>query len=263
MSSRASPSEQPPPLVARDDALFLDVDGTLLELEATPSAVRADAPLQDLLARLHETRAGALALVSGRSVADIDRIMAPHRFPAAGQHGLEWRRPDGTLRHHPVPPIPEHIPRALAAYADVHPGTLFEAKGASWALHFRQRPELGRAAAALVAELGEAAGDAWEVLQGKMMSELRPAGIHKGIGIGRLREDPPFAGRRPVFVGDDWTDEDGFRVVNDAGGISVAVAVDRDTAARYRLGGVAEVRQWLERALAAPPHRPPDHIPER
>jgi len=260
---RPTPPDQVPPPPAPQDALFLDVDGTLLDLQDTPSAVLADAPLRSLLTALQRVLGGAVALVSGRSVADIDRIMAPLQLPAAGQHGLEWRGPDGVLRRHPVPAIPDDVPHALAAFADAHPGTLFEAKGSSWALHYRQRPELGRAAAALVAELGDAAGPGWEVLQGKMMSELRPAGIHKGMGIGRLREVAPFAGRRPVFAGDDWTDEDGFRVVNDAGGISVAVAVDRETEAGCRLGGVAEVRAWLERALLAPPHGPPDHVPQR
>jgi len=248
--SDATPRNRLPPLPGPGDALFLDLDGTLFELEATPSAVRADPAERRLLAELHRALDGALALVSGRAVTDIDRILAPLSLPAAGQHGLEWRGADGVLRLHPVPAIADEIPRALARFAEAHPGTLFEPKGASWALHFRQRPDAGRAAAALVAELGAAAGSAWEVLQGKMIAELRPAGVHKGLGIGRLRERPPFAGRRPIFVGDDWTDEDGFRAVNDAGGVSVAVAVDRDTHARYGLGGVSDVHEWLRHALA-------------
>lgn len=251
MPSHAKTPDRPPPLPGRDDALFLDLDGTLLELEATPSAVRADAALRRLMGTLQGELGGALAVVSGRAVADIDRILAPLILPAAGQHGLEWRGADGALHRHPIPDIDGDIPAALERFAGAHPGTLFEAKGASWALHYRQRPEAGRAAAALVTELGASAGPGWEVLQGKMVAELRPAGIHKGAGIARLRDHPPFAGRPPIFVGDDWTDEDGFRAVNDAGGVSVAVAVDRETSARYRLGGVADVHDWLRQSLAA------------
>jgi trehalose 6-phosphate phosphatase len=245
----ATPSDGAPPLPGLEDALFLDLDGTLLEIEATPTAVRVEPPLRRLLAALEQALGGALALVSGRAVPDLDRLLAPLSLPCAGQHGLEWRGADGVLRHHPVVPIPDEIPRALAAFAEAHPGIVFEAKGASWALHFRQRPEVGRAAAALVTRLGTAAGSAWEVLHGKMAVELRPATVDKGVGIDRLRERPPFAGRRPVFLGDDWTDEDGFRTVNDLGGVSIAVAVDRETQARYRLGGVTDVHAWLRRTL--------------
>lgn len=248
MPGFATPPDGAPPLPGPEDALFLDLDGTLLELEATPTAVRVEPTLRRLLAALREALGGALALVSGRAVTDLDHLLAPLELPCAGQHGLEWRGADGRLRLQPVAPLPDEIPRALAAFAHAHPGTLFEAKGASWALHFRQRPDVARAAIALVTRLGTMAGGAWEVLHGKMAIELRPAGVDKGVGIGRLLDQPPFAGRRPVFVGDDWTDEDGFRKVNALGGVSVAVAVDRETAARYRLGGVAEVHAWLRRA---------------
>lgn len=244
-----------PPPPTPDTALFLDLDGTLLDLEEHPSAVRVDPPLRRLLADLADALDGALALVSGRAIADLDRLLAPLSLPCAGQHGLEWRGGDGVLRRHPAPPLTDGIEHAMAAFAAAHPGTVFEPKGASFAVHFRGRPDAARAATALVTDLAGRAGTGWEVLHGKMLVELRPAGAHKGAGIRRLLELPPFAGRRPVFLGDDWTDEDGFVAVNDLGGVSVAVGVDRDTHARYRLGGVADVLAWLRRSAAALPAR--------
>jgi trehalose 6-phosphate phosphatase len=244
-----------PPLPTPDTALFLDLDGTLLELRENPGAVRVDAPLRRLLGEVAEALDGALALVSGRAVADLDGLLAPLALPSAGQHGLEWRGADGVLRRHPPPPLPAEVEPALAAFASAHPGTLFEPKGASFALHFRGRPDAARAATALVTDLAGRAGSAWEVLHGKMLVELRPAGTHKGLAIRRLLEHPPFAGRRPVFLGDDWTDEDGFLAVNELEGTSVAVAVDRDTHARYRLRGVADVLAWLRRSVTALPAR--------
>jgi trehalose 6-phosphate phosphatase len=244
-----------PPLPTPDTALFLDLDGTLLELQDLPSAVRVEPSLRRLLATLEGTFGGALALVSGRAIADLDRLLAPLSLPSAGQHGLEWRGADGVLRRHPAPALPARVPQALAAFAAAHPGTVFEPKGASFALHFRGHPEAARAATALVTDLAAQAGSAWEVLHGKMLVELRPAGVHKGVAIRRLLEQPPFAGRQPVFLGDDWTDEDGFRAVNELGGTSVAVAVDRDSSARYRLGGVADVLAWLRRSVEVLPAR--------
>lgn len=248
-SFAAPPPDGAPPLPGPGDALFLDLDGTLLEVQATPSAVRVEPSLRQLLAVLGQGLGGALALVSGRAVADLDRLLSPLTLPCAGQHGLEWRGVDGVLHQHPGASLPDDTRRALARFAETHPGTLFEAKGASCALHYRQRPELGHAAAALVTQLGSAAGRDWEVLHGKMVVELRPAGVDKGSGIARLRERPPFAGRRPVFAGDDWTDEDGFRAVNHLGGMSIAVAVDRASEARYRLDGVDDVHEWLRRTV--------------
>ena len=147
-----------PPLATPDAALFLDLDGTLLELQDIPSAVRVEPALRRLLTALAGTFGGALALVSGRAIADLDQLLAPLSLPSAGQHGLEWRGADGILRHHPAPALLARVPQALAAFAAAHPGTLFEPKGASFALHFRGHPEAARAATALLTDRRSPAG---------------------------------------------------------------------------------------------------------
>lgn len=251
MPSSATGTRPAPPDLPPETALFLDLDGTLLEVADTPSAVAVDDALRGRLMALARRLDGAVALVSGRAIAELDRLFAPLVLPAAGQHGLEWRDGSGSLQCHPSPALAPALLSELQAFVSTHPGTLLESKGASFALHFRGRPEAGRAIATLMANTAGVAGPGWEVLQGKMVAEVRPAGLHKGDGIRRLLADPPFAGRQPVFVGDDWTDEDGFVAVNALGGMSVAVAVDRETYAQYRLESVADVHHWLDRSAAA------------
>ncbi|MDH4045394.1 MAG: trehalose-phosphatase [Gemmatimonadota bacterium] len=251
MPSSATETRVTPPHLTPDAALFLDLDGTLLELADRPAAVAADDALRGRLVTLTHALGGAVAVVSGRAINDLDRILRPLVLPAAGQHGIEWRDATRHRRQHPTPTLPAETLAELDLFVAAHPGTLLESKGASFAVHFRGRPDAARAVATILADAARDAGPGWEVLQGKMMTELRPAGVHKGDGIRRLLADPPFAGRRPVFVGDDWTDEDGFVAVNALQGISVAVAVERETQARYRLDGVAAVHDWLDRSAAA------------
>jgi len=240
-----------PPLLSADVALLLDFDGTLLEIAATPGGVAVGDDLRALLARLSELLDGAVALVSGRPIAQLDRLLHPLRLCAAGQHGLEWRGNDGMLHHHAAPVVPPEMLDALQAFVTSHPGTILEPKGASVALHYRSRADAGHAASAVVTALADDHPGAWDVLHGKMVVELRPAGVHKGVGIARLLQAAPFEGRLPVFVGDDWTDEDGFDTVNERGGIAIAVGVRQHTRARYGLADVTAVRAWLSRSAAA------------
>jgi trehalose 6-phosphate phosphatase len=231
--------------------LFLDLDGTLLEIAATPTGVAVGSDLRGLLAALRDRLDGAVALVSGRAIAQLDDILAPLRLCAAGQHGLEWRGADGAIRRHPAPAVPPGALARLRAFVADHPGTILEPKGASVAVHYRGRPEAGHATAAAVTALADADPGAWDVLHGKMVVELRPAGVHKGVAIERLMQDAPFAGRTPVFAGDDWTDEDGFTAVRERGGIAIAVGVDRRTRAGHGLPDVSAVHQWLADSAAA------------
>jgi len=235
------------PPFERNWALFLDFDGTLLDIAETPDAVDPGIEEISLLKDLLRACGGALALVSGRSIARMDELFAPLVLPAAGQHGAE-RRDAGGRRHRHRPRFPAQSLRAVAGgirgFAARHRGLVFEDKGASVALHYRLAPGLAAAAHAAVREAAGPLGDAVEVQGGKMVVELKPAGCDKGRAIEAFMQEPPFAGRVPVFLGDDVTDEHGFRVVNRLGGHSVKVG-EGESAARWRLESPAAARAWL------------------
>lgn len=242
--TRAEPGTLPAPMP--EAAFFLDIDGTLLEFSDQPQAVRVNARLADLLERLRRAAASAVALISGRAVADIDALFAPRFFPCAGQHGAERRSADGRWHRHPLP-----LDR-LRAVADTlrdisvrHPGLLFENKGASLALHCRRVPQLEHMARDAVVRAAVALGDEFEVQRGKLVFEIKPSGRNKGTAIAEFMNEPPFAGRVPVFVGDDLTDEYGFDVVNRLGGHSVKVGAG-DTVAHWRLPDAHAVHEWLQ-----------------
>lgn len=242
---------EPPPLDPKRSALFLDYDGTLVPIAPTPDAAVADEPLRRLLADLDAVLDGALALVSGRPVGDIDGFLAPLRLTVAGLHGLDLRLRDGSRR---TPTGFEDALRpARAALAELHaraPGTLLEDKRLTVAFHYRGAPAVEAEARDLAQRLVEASGGALQLLPGKMVVELLPAGRDKGSAIGQLLELPEFAGRLPVFVGDDVTDEAGFRAVNARGGISIRVGTaERDTEALYQLAHVQALRAWLAAAI--------------
>lgn len=233
-----------PPLAA-DWAFFLDVDGTLLEHADTPDAVRVDGAMRNLLSDLQAGARGALALISGRSVADLDRLFAPLALAAAGQHGAERRDGAGRVHRHDFPEAPVRRAAArLAAFAGAHPGLLLEDKGRSLALHYRLAPRLEDEARALVDEVLSELGEGFELQRGKMVLELRPGGRDKGSSIAEFMAEAPFRGRVPVFVGDDLTDEFGFGVVNGMGGVSVKVG-EGTSQARWRIADAAAVRAWL------------------
>jgi len=262
---RSSEPLTPPPWPAPEAgpgwAFFLDVDGTLLEYADRPAGVHVSAELAETLARLVHASDGAVALISGRAVSDVDRLFAPLVLPAAGQHGAERRRADGTYHLHPV--LADGLRRVaevLAGFTAEHPGVLLEDKGISLALHFRLRPELRDTVESAVSRAAGALGAAWTCQPGRLVYEIRPSGWDKGMAIADFMTEPPFAGRVAIFIGDDLTDEQGFTVVNRHGGLSVKVGAG-ETAAGWRLPDAAAVRQWLDacaRRLAG--HRPGDGL---
>ena len=239
----------PPPPIDDSHALFLDVDGTLLEFAPRPDAVRVPAPLRQVLEDLYRRLDGALALVSGRSLQALDSLLAPPVLPASGLHGLERRH--GDTGHAPPEP-PAALARVMDDALEVaarHPGAVVEDKGAAIALHWRAAPAAsGEMRAFARAALPRLPG--YRLQPGHDVLELRPVGhpgqrADKGAAILAFMREPPFAGRRPVFAGDDITDEAGFAAVNVHDGISVLVGPARETAAHFALAGPAEVHAWM------------------
>jgi trehalose 6-phosphate phosphatase len=239
---------QEPPECDPRAALFLDLDGTLVEIAPRPDRVCVPAGLPRLLDGLARGRDGALAVVSGRMLADMDRLLAPWQGAAAGLHGAERRRADGTIDR----TLEEGAARALAwlrprllRLAAGAPGVFVEDKAAALALHYRAAPAreaaLREAACALAAECGPAL----RLLDGKMVLEFGPAAASKGTAIAAFLGETPFRGKRPVFLGDDKTDEDGFAEVNRRGGLSVRIGPPADSAARFALPSVAAALAWL------------------
>lgn len=248
MTSRA-----PPPL-HDDAALFLDVDGTLLDITATPDETRVEAALLETLAAASTRLGGALALVSGRSLAQLDALFAPLMLPCAGTHGLERRSAEGTLRRaRRADPMLEPSRTALRRFVMDHPRTLLEDKGASLALHFRLAPVFGAPArAAARAELARL-GAGFELQEGKCVVEIRPAGVSKARAIEEFLGEAPFAGRVPVFAGDDLTDVGALRTVETSGGIAIAVGARID--GPFSFPEPAALRAWLACFVAAPAAR--------
>lgn len=233
-------------------AVFLDIDGTLVHLAERPDAVRIDGDLHALLEALRQSTQGALALISGRSIADVDTLFAPARFAIAGQHGAERRSADGTLHFHAPLAARLHEQAAiLRRLVLAHPGLLLEEKGASLALHYRKAPSLATLAEREARQAVVALGDDFELQAGKLVFEVKPSGKDKGTAIDEFMAEAPFSGRRPVFVGDDLTDELGFERVNRIGGDSVKVGPG-PTRARWRLPDAESVRRWLALLAARP-----------
>ena len=228
-------------------ALFLDVDGTIVEIAESPDAVHVPDALLHALQFASERESGALALVSGRSLADLDKLFSPHRFTAAALHGLERRNAAGCLLRPAISISSLDGARAeLHAFAVTHPGLLVEDKGLALALHFRRAQELAPQARVIVERIVASMGPAFHIQPGKCVLEIKPANFTKRTAIEAFMREAPFVGRRPVFVGDDLTDEDGFQAVNAMHGLSVRVgASDYDSAAQYRLSTVAATIQWL------------------
>ena len=233
----------PPVALLNGAALFLDFDGTLIDLAETPDSIKVSPHLPRLLARLRRQLGGRLAIVSGRSIADLERHVSVAGIPLSGSHGLELRLADGTK-------VPLHAPRGLdevrdrvRLFAGERDGLLVEDKPAGVALHFRRAPDAGKPAADFMEHLARESG---LILQhGNMVVELRPRGADKGDAVRALMKGAPFAGARPVFVGDDLTDEHAFAAVADMAGAGVLVGPLRETAALYRLPSVAGVAEWL------------------
>jgi len=227
-------------------AIFLDFDGTLVHIAERPDLVHAPAHVLTTLERAYDALDGALALITGRSIASLDALLEPLRLPAAGIHGVEYRDPTGAITSVTTTACPAWATAKLEELVASHPGLLLEDKGHGLALHYRRAPELEALVRAAMGELSAQLGSDFVVQNGKMVVELRPGCASKGTAVVRFMSEAPFAGRRPVFIGDDVTDEDAFRVVNDMGGYSIKVG-DRETgsAARYELADVDAVRAWL------------------
>lgn len=244
----------PPPAIADDWALFLDVDGTLLEFADTPAGVEVPAGLVEVLEALQRRLGGALALVSGRRLAQLDALFAPLRLPAAGLHGLERRHAD----NHVDPPTPPTLLSILQRKAELvamqYPGALVEDKASTLALHWRGNP----GAEQPLRELADAALPwlhDYRLQSGDGVVELRPVGTDKGDAIAALLDEAPFAGRVPVFAGDDLTDEHGFEVVDQHRGLAILVGDRAPSRARHRLADPAAVLAWLAAAVPAPASR--------
>jgi trehalose 6-phosphate phosphatase len=235
-----------PPVPQPDWALFLDIDGTLLDLAETPDDVAVPAGLRDHL-RLAERRLnGALALISGRSIAAIDQLFAPARFAASGQHGSEWRPvPAAAPQTVAAASLPSGLHAAAARIARLHPAIVVEHKSHALAVHYRNAPDCGaeigsRLAAAMAGYAG------LMLLHGKAVWEIKDATQSKGTAVHLFLRQPAFAGRRAVFVGDDRTDEDGFRAVENHGGLALPVGpLALRQPQRPGFASPAQVRAWL------------------
>ncbi|MFO1398323.1 MAG: trehalose-phosphatase [Burkholderiales bacterium] len=240
----------PPPPLGTDCALFLDIDGTLAELADLPDAVHIDHEIAAALPRIACELAGAVALITGRAITSADRLFPGLRLPIAGQHGSERRDAAGAIHlHAPRKDTQARLRKLLTGLARRHPQLLLEDKGAAMALHFRAAPELETIVERTLREsLKDAPG--YELQAGKMLVEVRPEGRDKGTAIDDFMAEAPFAGRLPVFVGDDLTDEHGFAVVERLGGWTVKVGPGR-TAARFRLPDAAAVKRWLLAPIGA------------
>lgn len=239
----------PPARLPNGAALFLDLDGTLLELRDDPEDVVAGAGLRTLLEGLGERLEGRVAIVSGRSLDQLDRILGPvaQRLACSGSHGAEHRCDGHVVRPERLAVL-DTVADRLRGFAEARDGVIVEEKSLGVALHYRLRPDLEQEARKLAWDL---AHETQLYLQdGKMMVELRAPGGNKGLAVRHLMDFPVMAGAVPVFIGDDRTDEAAFAAAADLGGIGILVGEPRETAARHRLDDPAAVRHWLSGALA-------------
>ncbi len=233
----------------RTVAFFLDFDGTLVELAERPDAIQLAERTRDVLARLVDATGGAVAIITGREIADLDRFLAPLRLAAAGIHGLTRRSRAGE---NSGAPLDAHFLRQaeqiLAPLVLAEPGLLLERKSIAVALHYRARPELESAARAVMERLA-AACPGIQIKRGKMVFEAKPGGADKGTAVLDFMKEAPFAGRKPFFAGDDTTDEDAFAIVNALDGITIKIGPGA-TAARYAANNTAAFLEWLHTTAA-------------
>lgn len=251
----------PPPLpdIGARWAIFLDVDGTLLDFADDPLAVEVGSSLLNLLHALHRALDGALALVSGRELDQLDQLFGHPRWAAAGLHGLQLRHADGSCRDFRVAAGQQVQMRlAVQTLAARFDGVQLEDKQSAIALHCRRAPEqlpaLHKAALALLPQL-----PGYELQPGNLVLEFKPAGMDKGHAVRELMAHPPFHGRRPVYLGDDLTDEHAFAGVNQEHGLSVRIGTREPTLAAFTLPGPAATEVWLNRVLDALTHGVPIH----
>lgn len=241
----------PPPALDPNAALFLDIDGTLLEIAPRPDLVRVPRHLPALLGYLSAQRGAALALVSGRPLSQLDSLFQPWHGAAAGLHGLERRRADGSLDclidTVSAAALDRLRPR-LAALASPESGLILEDKRGTLALHYRAAPSREAEIRAVAEALGREVASVLRLIQGKMVVEFQPRMVNKGLAIAAFLAEPPFRGRLPVFVGDDITDEDGFAEIRRRHGFAVRVGPPCATSANCRLPCVQAVLAWLAKS---------------
>src|ERR1700754_2240875 len=233
-----------------ETAILLDIDGTLLDLMPTPREVWVPPGLRKTLNGLLERTSGAMALVSGRSLNDIDLIFAPDQFPAVGGHGAEMRLTgdsESVASH--APPMDKELKRRLAAIAKLSPGILLEDKGYSLALHYRLAPHAEKAIYAAVSLIRADLPNApIEILPGKCVCEIKHSGFTKATGVKELMTREPFKGRRPLFIGDDVTDETVFGIMPDFDGLAFSVGRRAQGVAGH-FDAPSDVREFLARLL--------------
>lgn len=243
----------PPRLDASAHALFLDLDGTLLDIAAQPDAVVVDAALRESLVRVKDLLHGALAIISGRPVREIDSLLNLDLAAVAGLHGTHVRDADRRLRVAVAPSERlDPLRRRAGEISASLPGVSFEDKDVAIALHYRAAPEAESEVQLRAAELRALAGEDFELQQGNHVVEIKPKACNKGTALSILMQSAPFAGRIPWMVGDDFTDEHAFEAVNAAGGISVVVGSRRPTLAAYAFSSPHEVRSWLAKLGGTP-----------
>lgn len=243
------------PVPAREVALFLDIDGTLLDIAPVPQAVIVPVPLIETLARLERGLGGAIAFVSGRAIEEIDRLFAPLVLPAAGEHGAEIRIGNEELAPVDCATSLAAIRDAADRFASTRPGVLVEPKQHCLAIHYRLSPERAHEIRRFLAATVAQQPDRFELLPGKMVWEVRPRGVSKGAAIETMLARAPFKGRHAVFAGDDRTDEDGFAVVARRGGTAIRIGETAAPLAARNLASPQAFRTWLAAladAMAAP-----------
>lgn len=235
-----------------ETALFFDIDGTLLDIAARPDGVVVPASLKADLGAAYSLLGGALALVSGRTVDEIDRLFSPLGLPASGVHGSEFRPLPPHRAKRLAPRIPDDIRARASAIVAQYPGALFEDKGVAIALHWRLAPQFGAAIEADTAAMMEKAPKHLTLLRGHCVLEIKGATLDKGMAVDRFLTEAPFRGRRPVFLGDDVTDESAFAAVTRHGGYAFAVGREMEGTLDW-FASAAEVRKWLARIVGRGP----------
>ncbi len=238
------------PAPCRDWALFLDIDGTLVDIAPTPGSVRIPPRVLEILAAADTALGGAVALISGRSLADIDNLTHPHLLSAAGQHGAEWRIDAKSTFHQPGISANDLVGArdALKKFATENSGALVEDKGVTLAIHYRLAPDAEVTIDTLANEL-VAVLPRYTTFKGKAVVEIRPKGVDKGLCVERFLQQKPFAGRVPVYAGDDRTDEDAFAMVRRCGGVAIRVGPppsdESPTQAHWQCADVPQFTDWL------------------
>jgi trehalose 6-phosphate phosphatase len=245
--------ETPPLPSARDCCLFLDVDGTLLDFAPTPDSVVVDEPLRALLRVLERQCDGALALVSGRSIADLDALFDPLYLATAGVHGCErrdaqghWLRP--RFADETIAQIRQLLTQALAPID----GILIEDKQYAFAIHYRRAPQLEATLRTALQRLAPSLPDSLELIEGDEVFEIKPVSHDKGTAIEAFLQEAPFVGRYPIFIGDDLTDQDGFAAVRRH--LGMAIAVGSNVHSEWHLEGPRDVRRWLTTFITSRAH---------